>query len=353
MNLAIVSVQPDDLQFYWQLKTQLYNFRKYDLSKYYRVLLFTPYGRMPNEIFYKLSEEFPEAQFFFYVDSGNQCSHLMNVFNYIPLLRPWTLNQHFKAYPELEQKNILYLDSDVIFTKKIDLNDYLNDYICYLSYTGNSDIKNNYLSASYFDKKSKDVLPRKVEAYSKIDVLNDTAKLIGIDRQICEENELNTGGAQYIIKGINAKFWADVMDGCMLIRTHLSSVNRKYFESENKGFQSWCADMWAVLWNLWKRGKQTRCPKELDFAWATDPIEKWDKVSIYHDAGDTTAPLIVDGKEHWLFNKRGQRVAYGDSFVYLRNYTDNEKSPIEDDLSWVSPKFCSYNYVQELINSHK
>lgn len=353
MEFAIISVQPDDLQFYWQLKTQLYNFRKYGLSKYYRILLFTPYGRQPNLMFHKLSEEYPEASFFYYMDIDNHCSHLMKAFNYIPILRPWTLEKHFKAYPELEKKTILYLDSDVIFTQKPPLSAFISDNICYLSYTGDSSRKDNYLSAAYFDKKLKDVLPRKVEAYKKIDVLDDTAKLIGINRQVCETNEAHTGGAQYILKGINHKFWADVIDGCMLIRTHLTSVNQKYFESEDKGFQSWCADMWAVLWNLWKRGKETRCPKELDFAWATDRIEKWNEVYIYHDAGAIHKPLQIDGEDHWVFNKRGQRIFINGEYMFLRNYTDNQRSPIQDDLSWVSPKLCSYNYVQELILSHK
>jgi hypothetical protein len=39
------------------------------------------------------------------------------------------------------------------------------------------------------------------------------------------------------------------MNDCILIRTSWS-VNREFFADENSGFQLWCADMWAVLWNL-------------------------------------------------------------------------------------------------------
>jgi len=328
-------------------------------SDKYRILLFTPYGRQPNEIFWKLAEEYPEAKFFYYLDMKNECSNLMNKFGYIPLLRPWTLREHFKAYKELENDAIFYLDSDVIFTKHLDLDQYLNDDICYLSYTGNADRSDNYISARYFDSKTKDVDPKKLEAYSRRDILAETAQLVGISRETCVTNEPHTGGAQYLLKGINSKFWADVLDGCMMIKTHLQNVNQRFFpgataqDKENRGFQSWCADMWAVLWNVWKRGYETRTPPELDFAWSSSGIENWDKVYLYHDAGATGEPFYVDGEAHWLFYKRGQRIEISpNNYAYLRNYTDNQRSPYDDDLSWVSPKFCSYNYVQAINESN-
>jgi hypothetical protein len=106
-----------------------------------------------------------------------------------------------------------------------------------------------------------------------------------------------------------------------------------YFESEDKGFQVWCADMWSVLYNLWKRDYKTECPPEMDFCWATDPIEKWDRVQIYHDAGASTRP-IKEG--HMLFHKRDS------------DYINNQATPFEKDLSFVSSEYCSKNYVREI-----
>jgi hypothetical protein len=45
--------------------------------------------------------------------------------------------------------------------------------------------------------------------------------------------------------------------------------------------------MWAVLWCLWKLGKQTVPHKFFDFAWATDTIERYNECNIYHNAGVT------------------------------------------------------------------
>jgi hypothetical protein len=45
--------------------------------------------------------------------------------------------------------------------------------------------------------------------------------------------------------------------------------------------------MWAVLWNAWLRGNETKVTPELDFCWATDTINRWEETSIFHNAGAT------------------------------------------------------------------
>jgi len=70
------------------------------------------------------------------------------------------------------------------------------------------------------------------------------------------------------------------------------SINRKYFKDENQGFQSWCADMWALNFALWNRGIESDVTKELDFSWATDNMETFKKKPIFHNAGATGQPGI-------------------------------------------------------------
>jgi len=163
-------------------------------------------------------------------------------------------------------------------------------------------------------------------------VLEELLREFGLSRQIAVTNQEGSGGAQYLLKNIDAQFWQDVFSGCIKVLLNLRSVNRRFFENENKGFQSWCADMWSVLFNLWRRGYETQCPKEMDFCWATDRIEKWDQVQIYHDAGATSR----NHDNVILFHKREPR------------YINNEGTPFEDDLSDVSNAYCSYNYTKEI-----
>lgn len=323
-ELVIVSVQPQRTDFIWQLKVQLENLKKYDLLKYYHVIFYVEKAHKPLEDIIKLNMEYPEAKFFFYHDSKDECLKLILGFNYIPILRPWCLKQHFKANPELEKAAILYIDSDVIFTKDpVFLKDQslLDDEINYLSNT------KSYIAASYFDKKVEGVKESKLSDYNKIDVLNHCAEMVGINRKICEENENNTGGAQYLLKNVDWKFWADVVDGCLFIFVYLRNINQAYMkgepgkEREDNGFQSWCADMWSVLWNIWKRGGVTRTPEFMDFVWCTDPIEDIEKKYIYHDAG------------------------VGENLFDKRKY--QQSIPFTDDFSWVDKTKASYFYVQQ------
>jgi hypothetical protein len=45
--------------------------------------------------------------------------------------------------------------------------------------------------------------------------------------------------------------------------------------------------MWALLWNLWYFGKETKVTKDLDFSWATDDIRVYEQRPILHMAGVT------------------------------------------------------------------
>jgi hypothetical protein len=172
--------------------------------------------------------------------------------------------------------------------------------------------------------------------YQNIDVLESIAREFGISRAICEANKDKTGGAQSLLKNIDAEFWDDILKGCIRVKQrfdyNLGGLNKFFFESEDKGFQSWAlADMGSLVWTLWARGMKTSTPPEFDFAWATDHISKWDKVNIYHDAG------VGGGNESFLFNKRNW------------NYVNNWKTPYQDDLSYVSKDYCSSKYVDEIL----
>jgi hypothetical protein len=64
-----------------------------------------------------------------------------------------------------------------------------------------------------------------------------------------------------------------------------SSINTKYFSSEESGFQSWCADMWALNFALWNRNYVTQTTTQLDFSWATDSLKTFTEKPIFHNAG--------------------------------------------------------------------
>lgn len=330
-EMIFVSAAPDDLYFSWQYEIFIENVRRLGYTEEIRVLLFLPHNRIPfgwNPVWETLEERYKDqnVKFYRYEDNENLLRAITKI-EYIPLLRPHVLKRHFNEHPELKEKAIFYHDSDIVFTKYLDFTPFLDDDICYLSDT------KSYIDSDYWDRKIEDVKPEMVDTFREIDPLDTAAKLIGINREICEKNRDSSGGAQYLLKNIDSKFWEDVLFGCVKLRAYLyyniGGINRRLFESENKGYQSWCVDMWAVLWNLWKRDQPTFIPPEMDFAHATDDIEKWDKLYLYHDAG-------ANNNTPDLFFKRAQP------------YVDNERTPFEDDLSYVNNTKCSFLYKEEM-----
>jgi hypothetical protein len=325
-DLAFVTVCPDDNYYTWQVHLWLESLRELGKSDKAVVLIFVPNFREQNPKWDQVLSLYPEAQFVFVKDEDN-ASSLLPI--YIPVLRPYTMWRFLRDNPTYCSKAIFYCDSDILFTKDFNIDKYLEDGIHYLSDT------NSYINATYFDSKIKDVLPEKLEEYKTRDILAEVTSLIGISRDVCEKNNLNSGGAQYLLKNTDSNFWSKVMNDCILIRTYLQKVNREFFKDENAGFQSWCADMWAVLWNLWLRNYKTQVVPELNFAWSTDPIDKLQDTTILHNAGIVSEtgngyPAFYKGKYH-----------LGEDPM-----ADNQIDVVLKDET--SKKYCTWYYAKKL-----
>jgi hypothetical protein len=221
-----------------------------------------------NEIdpyFDRLMRKYPGVIFSFYEDTRYDRS-------YISSIRPHILKKHFNAFPELEQEAFFYHDSDIVLTKPLNLDHYIRNGICYLSDTI------SYIGYEYIKSKGEDVLKQMIN-------------IVGIDEDIVKNNQRDSGGAQYLLKGVDKYFWYDVEKDSTRLYKEVSETNKNKKEEnpEYHEIQIWCADMWAVLWNLWKRKKHTKVVKELDFSWATTNIKQWHKNAIFHNAGVTNS----------------------------------------------------------------
>lgn len=346
-QLHLVMAHPSDLCFAWQTAVNLYNQRKYGLSNKARILVYSPHDRKKLPGIWKFLEtKFPESKFFYYTGTKT-LSDTIGVTSYIPLLRPYILQKHWEEFPELKNDAIFYHDSDIVFTKDPKfLNECKDDDINYLSDT------KSYLNSDYFQAKRKDVLKEKEDRFRTVDPLQEVARFMGITREIFIENRANTGGAQYLLKNIDKNFWKDVFDNCIQIRTYLMDINKRFFANEDAGYQSWTADMWAVIGNLWKRKAQVVCPEIMNFSWSSEEIENWTIKGIYHDAGAGPEPFERNGKKLRAFYKKGNPIKLGENTFYdyiLSPGHPDLKTPFDDNLSWVSPELCSSKYVEEIL----
>jgi hypothetical protein len=327
-ELKFLTVQPDDNYYVWQVHTWLESLKNINKSDKAVVIVFTPDFREFNEKWKEVEALYPESEFS-YIKDTDGISKLIGI--YIPIIRPYCLMKYFNAHPDMVSKAVFYCDCDVVFTDRFNIDEYIDDDVCYLSDT------NSYINASYFDSKINDVLPEKLNEYMKADILSEVTSLVGINREICELNNDHSGGAQYLLKNIGASFWEKMIGDCITITYYLKNVNKQFFESENKGFQVWCADMWALLWNLWFREQETRIIPAMNFAWSSDHIDKLANVGILHNAGITSntqgdIPTFYKGNYH------NNNSPFND--VYLQKVLNDERSKT----------LCNHHYLQQMFN---
>jgi hypothetical protein len=112
------------------------------------------------------------------------------------------------------------------------------------------------------------------------------ADVVGIDVNKIKDNQENSGGGQYLIKNTNYKLWNKIYEDCTPLYNQMLDYQRRYPINPGQ-IQFWTAEMWSLLWNLWKKNVQTKISEELAFSWATDDIKIYEQKPILHMAGVT------------------------------------------------------------------
>jgi len=302
-------VQPRILYYAWQVEVMINNFLKHGInpSDIEILVAWNPNDETSRpdyvEAWDKLTAQYNTVKFFYYQDTRQQPIH------YISSVRPNILKQHFAAFPELESEVIFYHDCDVVFTRKPDFEKFVEDDTWYLSDT------NSYINYDYIISKGQDV-------YDKM------CEIVGMDQEIPKQNNQDSGGAQYILKNVNAKYWEKVERDSEQLFFQISQLNaqKKFADPTHHELQIWCADMWAVLWNAWLSGHKTKVVPEMDFCWATDHKSRWDKAPIFHNAGV---------------------VGFGQKLFYKAVYMSSVPYGVIEDLDEESASYKYYLEIQE------
>jgi hypothetical protein len=303
-KLQYICVQPYTVYYSWQVDVMLNNFAEMGINESDIHILLSYDSEVDTKTYYvwnKVIEKYKGVNFYFYQD-------LRVSKNYVSSVRPNVLMQFYKDYPTFNSIPIFYHDCDILFTKQIDYYDLLNDDVWYLSDTY------SYISYDYINSKGHGI-------YEKM------CNTMDMDLDIPKKYDKNSGGAQYIIKNVDWEFWEKVESDSEKLFTEITSYNTQ-LKNEYPNYhelQIWCADMWALLWNAWKAGHETKVVEEMNFSWATSLINEWDKNPIYHNAG------VVSNSE--MFFKSDYQ----------------EKLPYNLDLSKLNKSYCSYNYAEEIL----
>lgn len=299
--MKLICAQPALDYYTWQVEVMIQSFINQGVNPNHIEIVCGYKDNIPA-VWSKLADHYNTVRFFFYKDDRVSPG-------YIPSIRPYILEKHWSAYPELSQETVLYHDSDIALFKPLELSELNLDDKCYVSDTV------SYIGANYIRSKG--------EHY-----LDLMCSIVGIDKQFVIDHEKDSGGAQYLIKSVPGSFWKKVYHDCEQLYKQVNDQIVK--DKPGHPIQIWCSDMWAVLWNLWLLNKNVHVSEKMSFSWATSPSTELDKHQFFHNAG-------VTGSDPKYF--------YKGAYINRLPYSIKAES--------FEPKYCSYYYAQLIENTGK
>ena len=292
---------PDTDYYLWQMLVQMNNLKKHGYDKD-TIYVIGKTSRNKSDALTKIIRESnTKCSFFVYNDDRTD-------YSYSPSMTANILKKLFRDNPSFTNETFFYIDPDVIFRKKIRFSDLLKNDTWYLSDT------TSYINSKYIKSKGDELF---------VEMCN----VVGIEPDVVVGNDANAGGAQCIMKNLTVEYWEKVERDSVELHKLMTSTAHKY--NPEAPIQAWTAEMWAVLWNAWLLGHETKIIKRFDFSWATDHISKWGKTNIFHNAG------AINDKDNTYFVK-----------------TAHQKFPFGKDLI-CSDEYCSSKYVEEIRETEK
>lgn len=270
-KILFVTAQPDVPYFIWQIKLYVHNFieKGIDPSQIHVILSIPHRNEEPSKESLKLK------------DFGINVHHFKDERikkQYIPSIKPYLISKWLETNPNYGKIFFLH-DADIIFRELPSFDRLLDDDVSYLSDTI------GYIGYKYI----MDCCERYEKNHpssEKGQLIKEMADVIGIDVDVIKDNQDNSGGGQYLIKNTTPELWKKIYEDCTPLYNQMLDYQKRFPISPGE-IQFWTAEMWALLWNLWLSNHKTKITKELDFSWATDSIEIYEKRPILHMAGVT------------------------------------------------------------------
>lgn len=275
--MIYLSCQPAIPRFTWEVEVYVNNFMDMGIDPHdIHVVLGLDIAKpgIPEQ-WLKLQNHYKDVKFFFYDDTRG-------INSYQPSLQAHILEKHWKANPHLQYMPIFFHDADFIFTKPFDFTPFLQDNVWYMSDTV------SYIGGKYISSKGEKVLKA-------------MCSLAGLTPEFVLSQEKNSGGAQKLMKEVPTEFWTNSYNLQMALWREIPKISQKIKEEKDKAgepymvLQHWTMSMWSELWMAWKLGRETRVPKEFNFHFAIDHIDRWEQYAFFHNAG------VVDGNKGLFF----------------------------------------------------
>lgn len=287
--MKYIMAQPAVPRFEWELQVCIHSMLKAGIKREDIIVLFSKHNDEVKNNILDLG-----VNVFVYEDNRSD-------YSYIPSLKPYLMYRFLSENKLREKDTYFFMDSDVILKEEIEEKDeQLDDKVFY-----GSDC-NGYLNYDYISQCEKGK-----------EILQEMANIIGISVEEIKDNNKNNVGAQYIMKNPSSTYFKKVYEDSIKLW--------KYIKDIDTNFQKWAVEMNATIWNMIYFGIIPKVDEDLEFTWATDDIELWDKNKIFHNAG-------VPNDEEGMFFKG--------------KYTHT--SPFDDKFEDLDKTKASYKYVERI-----
>ncbi len=270
-DIIFVTAQPDVPYFHWQIKIYVHNFIEKGINPNQIHVVFGIPDNQTEPTSESLELKKLGINVFHYKD-------LREVKKYIPSIKPYLISKWLEENPELGEVFFLH-DSDIIFRELPDFDKLMSDDISYMSNTI------GYIGYRYI----MDCCERYEQQHPNSDkgqLISEMADVIGVDVETIKINQENSGGGQYLIKNTNCELWDKIYRDSTTMYDKMLDYQKRFPINPGQ-IQFWTAEMWSLLWNLWLYNIETKVTEDLDFSWATDTIETYEKKPILHMAGVT------------------------------------------------------------------
>lgn len=289
--MKIIMAQPAMTRFEWEIATALTNLEDLGFDTRDVVLLFSKHDAgIPARLHAAFG-----CEVHVYEDTREYLG-------YIPSIKPFLWWQYLQEDKTRENETYYYTDSDVIMRE---LPDFARIIVQASPRRWIAADCSGYLSQNY------------IKHCENGDTLKSSMlSVIGIDQKLLCGKEDAGPGAQWLMVKPTAEYWRDVYYACGKLYLYLNT--------QRSNIQKWTAEMWAQYWLALDAGVEILANDEFAFCWPTDPISKWPKHKLLHDAG------VHHGED--MFCKSD----------YIRSY------PWDSDMSYVNGSKCSIMYVKAL-----
>lgn len=315
--MIFLSVQHVSIYYLWQVQVMVFNLKSKGIRKEEIHILLATFKQQKIVFAEQRLLQYIKnnATSFFYEDTRE-------IKAYPSSIRPHILAKHFALYPNLERERIFYHDCDIIFRELPPLFKSAPSQVWFVSDTS------HYLGSHYIK--------------SQIGAENFRAMcaIVGVNENDVCTQDANCGGAQYLLQNVATEFWLKVEKDSECLYTflrqlntekHIDQVFSNYQYVTFDGIQSWCADMWSILWNALYFKYKVQTHSSLNFCWPKESIVCWQKNYILHNAG-------IGPKDAELY-------------LYKGRYTNC--TPFHESFGYVDKNACTDIYVNAVTRVTK